>query len=272
MSRLMWALLSVAAIVIINFLVIHLVPGDPALALVGDFPVPPDYIQSIRHDFGLDQPVLVQLWLYLVNLSHGNLGYSFANRQPVLGLVLDRSQCTLLLMLPALTLSAIIGIVLGIVAAPRAGTFGDSAVTAISLFGKSVPVFWLGQMLIIVFAVDLGWLPAQGMVSVRTTATGWARVLDVAHHLILPAFCVTIYYIAVVARVARVSILQALHQDFVLTAVSKGLTWRWVLWRHVLPNAAIPVVTVIGYNSGTRSPVPSSLKRYLHGRGSAPCS
>jgi ABC-type dipeptide/oligopeptide/nickel transport system permease component len=152
--------------------------------------------------------------------------------------------------LPALTLAAIIGILLGMVAAPRAGTFGDSAVTAISLFGKSVPVFWLGQMLILLFAVNLGWLPAQGMTSVRSSATGWGRALDVLQHQILPTFCVTIYYVAVVARVARASILQALNQDFVLTAVSKGLPWRRVLWRHVFPNAAIPVVTVIGYNFG----------------------
>ncbi|HLI12061.1 MAG TPA: ABC transporter permease [Alphaproteobacteria bacterium] len=250
LSRLAWAGPIILAILVINFLIIHLAPGDPIEALVGDFPAPPDYIASVRHQFGLDQPLATQLWLYLVNLAHGNLGFSFANRQPVLGLLLDRARFTLLLMLPALTLAAILGVVLALTAAPRAGSAYDGAITAVSLFGYSVPIFWLGQVLIVLFAIDLRWLPAQGMISLREQPTGMAAVLDVLWHLILPAFSVTIYYVAVVARVARASVLDVLHQDFILTAKSKGLPRRQVLWRHVLPNALIPVITVIGYNFG----------------------
>jgi peptide/nickel transport system permease protein len=120
----------------------------------------------------------------------------------------------------------------------------------LSLAGYSMPIFWLGQILVIVFAVNLRWLPAQGMISLRESPQGFAAVLDLLWHLVLPAFSVTIYYVAVVARVARASVLEAISQDYVLTAQAKGLSRRYVLWRHVLPNAMIPVVTVIGYNFG----------------------
>ena len=113
-----------------------------------------------------------------------------------------------------------------------------------------MPIFWLGQLLVILFAIKLRWLPAQGMITLRDTPTGWAAVRDVLWHLVLPALSVTIYYVAVVARVARASVLETISQDYVLTARAKGLSRRKVLWRHVLPNSLIPVVTVIGYNFG----------------------
>ena len=121
-ARLAWAVPIVLAILIINFLIVHLVPGDPVQALVGDFPTPPGYVEQVRQEFGLDQPITRQLGLYLWNLAQGNLGFSFANRQPVLGLILDRARLTLLLMLPALTLAAALGVVLALAAAPRAGS------------------------------------------------------------------------------------------------------------------------------------------------------
>jgi len=250
LSRLAWAVPIVLAIVVINFLIIHIVPGDPIQALVGDFPAPPGYAEQVRKEFGLDQPILVQLGLYLQNLAVGNLGFSFANRQPVLGLILDRAVITLMLMIPALTMAAITGIVLALAAAPRAGSLYDSGITAISLVGYSVPIFWLGQILVIVFAIKLQWLPAQGMITLREQLTGFAKFTDIVWHLVLPCFSVTIYYLAVVARVTRASVLEAMSQDFVLTARAKGLNRRAVLWRHILPNALIPVATVIGYNFG----------------------
>jgi peptide/nickel transport system permease protein len=249
-ARLAWAVPMVLAILVVNFLIIHVVPGDPIQALVGDFPAPPGYAEQIRKDFGLDKPLLTQLGLYLINLSEGNLGFSFANRQPVLGLILDRSRFTLMLMIPALTAAALLGIVLALAAAPRAGGFYDSGITALSLVGYSIPIFWLGQILVIVFAIQLQWLPAQGMITLRDTPTGWAAFTDVLWHLVLPGFSVMIYHVAIVARVARASVIEAMSRDFVLTARAKGLSRRYVLWRHVLPNAIIPVVTVIGYNFG----------------------
>lgn len=249
-KRLGWALATVLAILVINFLVIHLTPGDPIQALVGDFPAPPEYIAQVRREFGLDEPLFVQLWLYLVNLAQGNLGYSFVYRQPVLGLILGRAPNTLLLMIPALVFATLIGVVLALAAAPRAGGAADSGLTAISLFGYSVPVFWLAQVLIVALAVGLGWFPTQGMISLRAPPTGLGYLTDLLWHLVLPVACVMTYFIAVVARVARASVLQALHEDYVLTAQAKGLTRRRILWRHILPNALIPVVTIIGYNFG----------------------
>lgn len=249
-SRLIWGAIIVLLILVLNFLVIHMVPGDPLHALLGDFPVPPGYAEQVRADFGLDQPLATQLGLYLLNLVQGNLGFSFANRMPVLDLILSRLGPTVLLMVPALFFAAVFGVMLGVAAAPRAGSVQDSALTAISLFGYSVPIFWLGQMLIIVFAIHLGWFPAQGMRSMREELHGLDAVLNVTRHLALPAFSVMIFYIAIVSRVARASVAEALHHDYVLTAKAKGLSRRTILWRHVLPNALIPVVTVIGYNFG----------------------
>src|SRR3954452_5624079 len=238
----------VLGIVVVNFLITHILPGDPIDVLVGDFPAPAEYVAQVRHEFGLDQPLATQLWLYLVNLAQGNLGFSFLNRQPVLSLILQRAGATLLLMVPALVLASVIGIAIAVKAARHAGRALDSVLTGVSLVGYSIPVFWLAQVLIVVFAVNLGWLPAQGMLSLRSSGTGFGVVVDFLKHWVLPGFCITLYYLAVVARVARSSMLEMLDQDFVLTARAKGVSERAVLWRHVLPNSLIPVITVIGYN------------------------
>ena len=249
-ARLGWAAPTVLLIVILNFIIIHVVPGDPVSALVGDFPSPPGYVESVRASFGLDKPILTQLWLYLVNMAQGNLGFSFANRQPVLDLVLSRAQLTLLLMIPSLLLSAVLGIMVGMAAAPRAGKGVDSFITTLSLLGYSIPIFWLGQLLITVFAIQFNWLPAQGMISLRVKPTGMAAAIDVFWHMVLPVACITTYYAAIVARVARASVIEALHHDYILTARAKGLSARETLWKHALPNAIVPVITVIGYNFG----------------------
>jgi ABC-type dipeptide/oligopeptide/nickel transport system permease component len=248
LARLAWALPIVATIVVISFLIIRIVPGDPLQALVGDFPAPPDYIAQVRHQFGLDAAIPVQLWRYAAAVAHGNLGFSFANRQPVLELVLARARLTLLLMVPALTIASMLGVVMAVSAAMRAGSALDAGITALSLFGYSVPIFWLGQLMVMLFAVRLGWLPAAGMISLRTSPSGWAALASVLWHMVLPALSITIYYVAVVARIARASVLAVLSEDFILTALAKGLSHREVVWRHVLPNAIIPVVTVIGYH------------------------
>ena len=240
----------VVGIVVVGFLITHILPGDPVDVLVGDFPAPPEYIAQVRHEFGLNAPLATQLWRYVANLAQGNLGFSFVNRQPVLALILHRAGATLLLMVPALMLASILGVMIAVRAARRAGGAMDGFLTGVSLVGYSIPVFWLAQLLIVVFAVRLGWLPAQGMLSIRTPSTGLGIVGDYAKHWVLPGFCITVYYLAVVARVARSSMLEMLHQDFVLTARAKGLSERAVLWKHVLRNSLIPVITVIGYNFG----------------------
>jgi len=238
------------AVVVVNFLLIHSVPGDPVQALVGDYPVPPAYVQEVRKAFGLDLPLPRQLWLYLLNLAHGNLGYSFANRQAVLPIILRRATNTLALMVPALITATTVGVILGMAAAYHARTAYDSLITSGALIGYSLPVFWLGQLMILLFAVQLGWLPAQGMTSLRESATGVGAVLDFLRHWCLPYLSVTLFYLATNTRVARSSILDVMTQDFVVTARAKGLSDRHVRWRHVVPNALIPIVTVAAYDFG----------------------
>lgn len=249
LTRLWWSIVTIIVIVIVNFLIIQMVPGDPVQALIGEYPAPPEYIEQIRRDFGLDQPLFVQLWQYLLNLSQGNLGFSFANRQPVLDLILNRSSYTLLLIMPALFFSALIGIALALAAASRGGAI-DNVITAVTLFGYSIPVFWLGQVLVLIFAILLGVLPASGMYSLRAPSTGIGAVWDMIQHMILPVFCIMTFKVAVFARTGRASILGVIRSDFVMTARAKGLGKRYVLWRHVLPNAIIPVVAVFGYQFG----------------------
>lgn len=248
--RIVWAIIIVVGIVTVNFVLTHILPGDVINALVGDFPAPKAYVDQLREQLGLDHPLYVQLWRYWIALLHGDLGFSFVNRQSVLSLILGRAGITLLLMLPALLVASVAGVLLAIWIVPKAGGMADSSLVALSLIGYSVPVFWLGQILILIFAVYLGWLPASGITSAREQATGWTWFLEYLRHLILPGFCVSIYYAAVVVRITRSSMLEMFHQDFVLTARAKGLSDSAVLWRHVLRNSLIPVVTVIGYNFG----------------------
>lgn len=248
--RVALALPVIFAVLVVSFFLTHVVPGDPISALVGEYPAPAEYVAKMRSDFGLDEPITAQFALYLAHLSRGDLGFSFANQQPVLALVLQRAGNTLLLMLPALVLASVGGTLVGLLAATRRSRAADTLLTSMSMLGYSIPAFWLGQLLIIGFAVKLGWFPAQGMSNVRAVAEGWAAWRDLAWHWALPGFAATLFYSAVVARVARTSVLEALHQDFVTTAMAKGLSRSRVLLRHVLPNAMMPIASVVGYNFG----------------------
>lgn len=235
-------------VVVVNFLLISLAPGDPVTTLLGEYPAPPDYVARLKREFGLDQPAPVRLALYVWNVARGQLGFSFAYRLPVATLVAGRLGNTFLLMATALTLAAVIGVTLGVAAARRPGSGLDAAATAVSLTGYSIPDFWLSQLLVLLFAVALGWLPAQGIRAVREEYTGLAGALDVARHLILPAVALSFRYMALISRLTRASMLEAMSQDFILAARARGLPERVVLLQHGLRNAALPVVTVIGYN------------------------
>lgn len=250
LGRFFWAVPTIVGILVVGFVVTRVLPGDPVQALMGEFPAPPGYADELRRQFGLDQPLYVQFWLYLVALARGDLGYSFAHQAPVLSIVFERAVYTLFLMVPALTLASALGVVLGTTAAPRAGSKWDVFITTVSIMGQSVPVFWLAMMLVLVFAVSLNVLPASGMRSVSTAPSAFAAVVDYLRHLVLPGITLTLAYMAVVARVSRSAVIESLHQDYVLTAQAKGLTRREVLWRHALPNSLAPIVTVIGFNFG----------------------
>ena len=248
--RLAEALPLLLAVVVLNFLIIHMAPGDPIQALIGDFPAPPEYVARVREQFGLDLPLWQQLLSYVLNVAQGDLGFSFANRRPVQELLWERLGNTLILTVSALVFATCAGIALGISAARRPRTWIDKLVTFTSLLGFSIPVFWLGQVLILFFAVKLDWLPAQGMISSRESHEGLAYAADVASHLILPALALSLRYLVSTARLTRTSMLEALGSDYIVTARAKGVRAMRLLYVHALPNALLPVVTSVGYNFG----------------------
>jgi peptide/nickel transport system permease protein len=250
LRRLFHALPLLICVIVFNFFLIHLAPGDPIQALVGEFPAPEAYIAEMRKVFGLDQPIYIQLLLYIKNILAGDLGFSFYYRQPVLSVILDRVPATLQLMVPALLFSATIGILLGVLSARKPYSLADNTISVFSLFGYCVPAFWLGQMLMAAFAIELSWLPSQGMKTVGADLEGASLIVDRAAHLVLPFAALAIRHLAVNARMMRSSMLEVAYEDFVTVARAKGLDEKVVIARHMVPNALMPVVTIIGVDVG----------------------
>lgn len=248
--RLLQAIPLVVGVIVINFILIHAAPGDPVRMMVGESAVSEEYLEQMRHELGLDRPFYVQLGSYLIQVARGNLGRSYVYRQPVLDLILSRVPATLLLMGTAYTLSSLIGVLVGTIASRRAGSLTDNAAMVLALIGYSTPPFWTGLIAIIILSLGLGWFPSGGMVNVRSTASGFARWLDILHHLALPALALTFFYLALVTRLTRASMLEVLHRDFITFARAKGLSDSRVSYRHALPNALLPVITVIGLQFG----------------------
>jgi peptide/nickel transport system permease protein len=237
-------------VVVVNFLIIQLAPGDPVQALVGDFPAPEEYVRQVRAEFGLDRPIPEQLLRYLGQLARGNLGFSFAQRRPVGTVVVERLGRTALLTGSALVLAVLAGVSLGVISSRRPYSWLDNLTSGVSLVGFSLPVFWLGQILILAFAIWLGWFPAQGMVSLRAPEVGPGRLADIGWHLVLPMVALGTRFVAINARLSRGSMLEVLGTDYVRTARAKGASTARLIFRHALPNALLPIVTVIGYNLG----------------------
>jgi len=250
LRRLLHALPLLVCVIVFNFFLIHLAPGDPIQALVGEFPAPESYIVEMRRAFGLDQPIYIQLLLYIKNVLAGDLGFSFYYRQPVLTVILDRVPATLQLMVPALLFSAAVGIVLGVLSARKPYSLADNTISVFSLLGYCVPAFWLGQMLMAAFAIELGWLPSQGMKTVGVDLQGVSLIIDRTAHLALPFAALAIRHLAVNARMMRSSMLEVAYEDFVTVARAKGLDEKAVIAHHMVPNALMPVVTIIGVDVG----------------------
>jgi len=240
----------VLGVVVVNFTLIHLAPGDPILALIGEFQASPEFVQSVRQQFGLDRPLPMQLGLYLLNLLRGDFGFSFAFKQPVLLVILERVPATFLLMTAAILYATLCGALFGVISSRRQYSHTDNAFTLLSLIGYSMPVFWLGQILLILFSLQVSLFPAQGMESLRESYTGIARGLDILHHLVLPAFTLGLGYLAVDVRFTRASMIEVMSQDYIRTARAKGLSERMVFYKHGLRNALIPLVTITGLNFG----------------------
>ena len=251
-QRLLKAIPLLLAIVICNFVLLKLAPGDAAEVLAGEAGAgTAEYLAELRARFGLDQPVYMQLWHYVVKLVTLDLGFSFRHNQPVLSLILDRLPATLLLMFSGMGLAVLIGATLGVLASQRVNQLRDNIISVFAILSFSVPVFWLGLMLIVVFSVNLGWLPAGGMETMASGKQGVARLLDILRHMVMPVTTLGLFYVALYTRVMRASMLEVFNQDYVTTARAKGLSERRITFRHVFRNALLPMVTLVGVQFGT---------------------
>ncbi|WP_050468128.1 ABC transporter permease [Herbaspirillum chlorophenolicum] len=254
-ARLGKALVVVLGVVVINFLLIRMAPGDPASVLAGEAgSSDPAYVAQLRQEFGLDQPVYVQLATYLKGVARLDLGFSYRERLPVLDLILDRLPATLLLMGCAFVFSVALGVLFGVIAS-RARYAGkrpwlDSAIMSAALLIYATPQFWLALIAVIFFSLHLGWLPPFGMETVGAGLTGWARAGDIAAHLVLPTVSLGCFFMAVYARLTRASMLEVLGMDFIKTARAKGVATGEIIRRHALRNALLPVVTFAGIQLG----------------------
>jgi peptide/nickel transport system permease protein len=240
---------GVLAVIVLAFVIIHIIPGDPISKFVGPFETDIQYVNMMRERFGLNEPLHIQLWKYMANLLQGEFGRSVHGR-PVLDIIAERIPATLMLTVSGLVFALVVGIFLGVAASRKPYSVLDSFSMSVSIVGYSVPVFWLAQMLVLVFALELGILPAGGMTSVREEYTGLAYISDVAMHLVLPALALGVNQLALIGRLVRSSMLEVFREDYIMTARSKGIKEKVVVYKHALRNALLPVVTATGMQVG----------------------
>lgn len=246
--RLLLALPVVAGVTALTFLLIHLAPGDPIVALAGDGGSPA-YYAEMRARYGLDRPLLTQFATYVSLVFSGELGYSFMFQSPVSRVILDHLPSSLLLGGTALLIAVVAGGALGLCCAAWPGTWFDRVVVVTTAAIYAAPVFWTGQLLMLLLALQLGWLPVAGISSARETLTGLARAGDLARHLILPALTLSLPFTAVVFSVTRASVIGMLREPFIAAAAARGVSrWR-VVARHATPNAAPPIAALIGQHA-----------------------
>jgi ABC-type dipeptide/oligopeptide/nickel transport system permease component len=235
-QRLLVTIPTILAVTLLVFLMLQLVPGDPAEIFLGEKQSSPELLEQVRHDMGLDRPLYLQYLSYMGDLLRGDLGVSLFNNQPVTQQILDALPYTLELALTALLISTILGISLGVISALRHNTWVDSLAMGFALLGVSMPVFWFGLMLIFFFSVRLQWFPPMGQGG-----------LD---RLVLPALALGLLSSATLARLVRSSMLEVMNEDYIRTARAKGLRERATIIRHALRNALIPAITVLGLQFG----------------------
>lgn len=242
---------TVLGIVILNFFLLQLAPGDAADVMAGEAgSATVETMAALRERFGLDNPLLVQLFNYLYNLAHFSLGFSPRYGMPVADLIGQRLPGTLLLMAVALTIAIALGLVLGSLMAVFSGRLPDRLLSVVSLLFYSIPGFWIGLMLIVLFSVKLGWLPSGGSGTIGSNLTGLAGLWDKVRYMILPALSLALFYVAIYARLTRAAMLEVQSQDYVRTAAAKGLSPTVITIRHVLRNALIPITTMAGMHVG----------------------
>ncbi len=250
--RIFYGILLMAGVVVLNFFLIRLAPGDPAEVIAGEMGgATKEMMDSIRATYGLDKPVLTQLWIYLSNMLQGDLGQSYFFNRPVTELIGLRIWPTILLVIAAQVLAVTIGVAMGVFAARKPNSILSGFVTVFATIGYAVPVFWMGIMLVILLASIFPVFPVQGMLDARLHSADWlTKTIDILYHLALPAFTLAIIYLAIYARLARASMLDVLGADYVRTARAKGASEGSVLFKHALRNAALPIITVAGLQFG----------------------
>lgn len=235
-SRLLGFASVIFGVLVLTFLLIHLVPGDPVEVMLGESASVTDR-EALREQLGLNQPLIVQFGQYLNNLAHGDLGQSIHTKTPIIELFKTRYPASIKLAILSLIIGVAIGVPLGLYAALKAGHWQDLLVTIVSVRLSAMPVFWLGPMLMLLFAVWLGWLPVSGM--------------DEPASIILPALTLGFGLSAILTRMTRTSLLEVLNEDFIRTARAKGLNERTVIYRHALRAALLPIVTIVGLQMGS---------------------
>jgi len=250
-KRIGYALVLLLAVIVLNFLLIHISPGDPVETIAGSMGgMTEELKEELRRQFGLDKPFIVQLGIYLGKIAQGDFGFSYYFNAPVTQLILERLPATILLVVTAVMASFLIGTFLGTLAARKPNGVLSQVVTILSIAGYSAPVFWTGIILIILLASMFPIFPVSDMRPSGSDATGLAGVLEVLHHLVLPAFTLAFVYIAQYSRLARASMMETLSADYIRTARAKGLSEVLVLYKHGLRNAVLPVLTMLGMQFG----------------------
>jgi peptide/nickel transport system permease protein len=245
LRRLLSLVPVVFGVTVLVFLIIHLTPGDPARIMMGAAGRPED-VETLRKELGLDQPIHVQYLQWLERATHGDLGRSIALRRPVMDEVVARFKNTLLLSTAAMLVSFPLGIAIGVLSAVKRGSLVDRLTIFLATFGLSLPSFWFGMVLIMIFTVELRLLPGTGM----TSPIGGGGPGDIAKHMVLPTLALSVIPLAVIARYTRSSMLEVVSQDFVTTARAKGVAERRVVLHHVFRNTLVLIVTMLGLQVG----------------------
>ncbi|KFB08256.1 ABC transporter permease [Nitratireductor basaltis] len=251
LMRLGKAVIILIAILILNFFLIHAAPGDPAAVMAGEAGAADEkFIADLREQFGLDKPLLTQLGIYLGGVLQLDLGFSYRQQMPVADLIFDRLPATLILTLTAFVIALTLGTIAGVLASARVGKWSDTFISTLALLFYATPLYWAALMAVLVFSVYLNWLPGFGYETVGADHEGFARLLDIAKHLILPATTLGLFFMAVYMRMTRASMLEVSQLDFVKTARAKGLKPGIIQRRHIFRNAMLPVVTLAGLQAG----------------------
>lgn len=248
--KVLGSVLTLVFVLVFNFFLFRVVQTDPIGSLFRGRNVPAEKIADLREKFGLDEPIGTQFVYYIRETANLNLGISYQSRQPVWDEITRRIPATVVLVGASAILSAVVGTIGGVIAAWRRNSFRDHAITSTTMLFYSMPDFWLGMILLLAFAVVLGWFPVAGMVSAGSDATGFAYLLDYLHHLFLPALTLTLAYLGEYALVTRSSLLDVMGEDYLVVARAKGLRDAVVRNKHAVPNALLPVVTLTAINFG----------------------